>query len=84
MATQSSILTWRIPWTKQPGGLQSVGFQRVGHTDTPAVHKGSLFSTFLPAFVISWVFFFFFFGNSHSYRCEVIFYCNFDLYFPDD
>ena len=31
MATYSSILVWRIPWTKEPGGLQSMGFQRVRH-----------------------------------------------------
>ena len=31
MATYSSILTWRIPWTEEPGGLQSIGLQRVGH-----------------------------------------------------
>ena len=31
MATHSSILAWRIPWTKQPGRLQSMGSQRVGH-----------------------------------------------------
>ena len=31
MAAHSSILTWRIPWTEEPGGLQSVGSQRVGH-----------------------------------------------------
>ena len=31
MATHSSILAWRIPWTKEPGGLQSMGRQRVGH-----------------------------------------------------
>ena len=31
MATCSSILAWRIPWTEEPGGLQSVGSQRVGH-----------------------------------------------------
>ena len=31
MATHSSILAWRIPWTEEPGGLQSVGSQRVGH-----------------------------------------------------
>ena len=31
MATHSSILGWRIPWTEQPGGLQSIGSQRVGH-----------------------------------------------------
>ena len=29
MATHSSILTWRIPWTEEPGGLQSMGSQRV-------------------------------------------------------
>jgi len=31
MATCSSILAWRIPWTEEPGGLQSMGLQRVGH-----------------------------------------------------
>ena len=30
-ATHSSILAWRIPWTEEPGGLQSVRLQRVGH-----------------------------------------------------
>ena len=31
MATHFSILVWRIPWTEEPGGLQSIGSQRVGH-----------------------------------------------------
>ena len=31
VATHSSILAWRIPWTKEPCGLQSTGLQRVGH-----------------------------------------------------
>ena len=31
MATHSSILAWRIPWTEEPGGLHSMGWQRVGH-----------------------------------------------------
>ena len=31
MATHSRILAWRIPWTEQPGGLQSMGSQRAGH-----------------------------------------------------
>ena len=31
MATHSSILAWRISWTEEPGGLQSMGLQRVGH-----------------------------------------------------
>ena len=31
IATHSSIFAWKIPWTEEPGGLQSVGSQRVGH-----------------------------------------------------
>ena len=31
MATQSSFLAWRIPWTEEPGGLPTMGLQRVGH-----------------------------------------------------
>ena len=31
MATHCSILAWRIPWTEEPGGLQSMWSQRVGH-----------------------------------------------------
>ena len=31
MATHSSVLAWKMPWTEEPGGLQAVGSQRVGH-----------------------------------------------------
>ena len=31
MATHSSILAWEVPWTEEPGGLQFMGLQRVGH-----------------------------------------------------
>ena len=31
LATHSSILSWRIPWTEEPGGVRSMGLQRVGH-----------------------------------------------------
>ena len=31
IATHASILAWRIPWTEEPGGLQSMGSQRVRH-----------------------------------------------------
>ena len=34
MATHSSILAWKIPWTEEPGGLQSMGLQRVGYNFT--------------------------------------------------
>ena len=33
MATHTSILAWRIPWTEDPGGLQFMGLQRVGLSD---------------------------------------------------
>ena len=32
MANHSSILVWKIPWPEEPGGLQSMGLQTVGHT----------------------------------------------------
>ena len=38
MATHSSILAWRIPWTGEPGGLQSVGMQRIGHDGSDLAH----------------------------------------------
>ena len=44
MATQSSILAWRIPWTEEPGELQSTGLQRVGHDWATSLH----FTSYLP------------------------------------
>ena len=38
MATQSSILAWRIPWTEEPGGLQSMRLQRDRHDWSDLVH----------------------------------------------
>ena len=40
MATHSSILAWKILWTEEPGGLQSMGLQRVGHepSDLARIH----------------------------------------------
>ena len=56
MATQSSILAWRIPWTEEPGWLQSLGSQRVRcHLATKQHwaprHMGSVFIYF----VVTWV-----------------------------
>ena len=42
MATHSNILAWRIPWTEEPGGLQSIGSQRVGY-DWATEHTHRLF-----------------------------------------
>ena len=38
MATHFSILTWKIPWTEEPGGQQSIGLQRVGHDQSNLAH----------------------------------------------
>ena len=38
-ATHSSILAWRVPWTEEPGGLQSMGWQRVGHDWSGRAHR---------------------------------------------
>ena len=40
MATHSSILAWRIPWTEEPGGLLSIGLHRAGHdcSDLACMH----------------------------------------------
>ena len=39
MATHSSIFAWKIPWTEEPGGLQSMESQRVGHGRVNNIHK---------------------------------------------
>ena len=38
MAAHSSLLSWRIPWTEEPGGLQSIGSQRVRHDCSNLAH----------------------------------------------
>ena len=40
MATHSGILAWRIPWTEEPGRLQSMGSQRVGYNFTFTFQRG--------------------------------------------
>ena len=43
VATHSSILAWRVPWTEEPGGLQSMGSQRVGHDWSDLAHTHGIF-----------------------------------------
>ena len=38
MAIHSNILAWRIPWTEEPGGLQSMGLKELDMTEVPALH----------------------------------------------
>ena len=47
MATHSNILAWKIPWTEEPGGLQSMRFQRVRHDLVMKQQQG--LSTLCPA-----------------------------------
>ena len=48
MATHSSVLAWRIPWTEEPGGLQSVGLQESDTTErlSTAHHELRISQTF--------------------------------------
>ena len=48
MATHCSIVAWRIPWTEEPGGLRSLGLQRVGHSWVTNTHKPAALSYLLP------------------------------------
>ena len=59
MATHSSILAWRIPWTEEPNGLQSIGCQRVGHNwaHTQAPRRHFSIKGFLPFFFLNSGFF---------------------------
>ena len=58
MATHSSILGWEIPWTEEPGGLQFMGSQRVGHDLVTKQKQQPLYSTEIPIkqtiFTIIW------------------------------
>ena len=46
MATQSRILVWRLPWTKEPGRLESKGSQRVRHDSVTAHPQGPIGESF--------------------------------------
>ena len=48
MVTHSSILAWRIPWMEEPGGLQSMGLQRVRHNWATSLHFTSLYDPAIP------------------------------------
>ena len=51
MATHSGTVAWEIPWTEEPGGLQSMGSQRVGHDlATEKQHSLSIY-LYLPTFL---------------------------------
>ena len=43
IATHSSIPAWEIPWTQDPGGLQSLGLHRIGHDFTSNTHTHTLY-----------------------------------------
>ena len=56
MATHSSILAWRTPWTEEPGGLQSTGAQRVGHDLVTKQPEASRQIPFCDQLVLVWIF----------------------------
>ena len=64
MATHSSSLAWRIPWTEEPGGLQSKGSQSVGHDQVTSTHF--LASQITLSITISW------FSKSLLLSCHMV------------
>ena len=52
MATHSGILAWRIPWTEEPGGQQSIGSQRIGHE---AMTKRMFLDFWMVILVTPWI-----------------------------
>ena len=64
MATHSSILAWRIPWTEQPGGLQSMGSQGVGHARSDLAHTHTVGRG-------TWWFYYLNFKSKSTYFSEV-------------
>ena len=52
MVTHSSILAWEVPWTEEPGGLQSMGLQRVRHDIVAKQQQGEEQSTCLEIWVL--------------------------------
>ena len=80
MATHSSILAWRIAWTGEPGGLQSVGLQKVGHNWATNMYIHAYLSIYLyqpiqPVFSFLGGVFFFFIAVYLLYKCCVSFCC---------
>ena len=55
MATHSSLHTWKIPWTEELGGLQSMGSQRVRHDWATSLYS-KRYNTFKKLFIICWNF----------------------------
>ena len=68
MASHSSILAWRIPWTEKLGGLQSVGSQTVGHnwSDLACMHFLKILN------LVEFYFFVFHFGIFFSRSCKIV------------
>ena len=54
MATHSSILAWRIPWTEDPSGLQSIGSQRVRHDWSDLAHRDLVTHSWFLDIVVPW------------------------------
>ena len=72
MATHSSILAWRIPWTAEPGGLPSVGSPRVGHNCSNSARTRSIHSAPVCGKVSQCVYI-----HTHTIRFQILFHYSF-------
>ena len=53
MAAHSNILAWEIPWTEEPGGIQSMGLQRVGYNSTHVYQY--IYSLYILKFIMGYI-----------------------------
>ena len=75
MATHSSILTWRIPRTEDPGSLQSIALQKVGHDWSDLACKHTCISYFLDTgIILTCNFVFIFINNTHELILAILIY----------
>ena len=66
MATHSSTLAWRIPWTEEPGRLQSMGLQRVGHDWATNTHIVDLQCCVSFCYIAKWISYIYIYIHSFS------------------
>ena len=84
MATHSSILAWRIPWTEEPGGLQCIGAHRVGHDWSEVTHiKHLLACHVLIETMSSKSNKYLYYKTSHNLYCVTVHFGNVKRYFPN-
>ena len=78
MATQSSILAWEIPWTEEPGGLQSIVLQRVRHN---FVIKQQQHAYILNIYGLNYAYILNIYGLNYAYILNIVIFIIYSIFF---